>query len=130
MKQYLEFYYLERSPIQAILELSQVLAISALSSKTVKKIRPPDFFLSPLLATPSSPLCFHDISHLPFSYFLGTSFSALINEGGVPLCVLIFLILQKKRQQIYAKGVGKENQPSMGQERTIRYVTSRTSLHW
>ena len=54
------------------------------------------------------------ISHLHFSKVLETSYSVLISEGGVPLCLLIFLILQKQRQQIYAKGVDEENRQSTG----------------
>ena len=46
------------------------------------------------------------------------------------MCAPIFLILQKQRQQIYEKGVGEENLPSTGQERSIKYVASRSLLHW
>ena len=45
-----------------------------------------------------------------------------MSEEGVPLCVLIFLILQKQRQQTYSKDVGEENQLSTGLEMSIKYV--------
>ena len=53
--------------IRTILELLQILAISALYSKTVKKLRLLNFFLSLLLVNLSFPPRFHDISHLHFS---------------------------------------------------------------
>ena len=67
IKQYLGFYYWKSSPIRTILEFLQILAISALYSKAVKKMRPPNFFfISPfdhLLLSPR----FHHIPHLRFS---------------------------------------------------------------
>ena len=42
--------------------------------------------------------------------------------------VLIFLIFQKQRQQIYTKGVGEENRPSTGLEISKKMLLQQLHL--